>query len=79
MMNHRDSSQDIRQKINLYFDNALTQKDQDELLSRVSTDPDCCQMFNKEKTFRDFIKNNVRRTPASQDIIQSIRDRIRAI
>jgi hypothetical protein len=79
MMTHRENSQDLRQKINLYFDNALPQKDQDELLIRVGTDPDCCQMFNKEKNFRAFIKNNVRRTPASQDIIQSIRDRIRAI
>lgn len=78
-MTYRDSSHDLRQKINLYFDNALPEKDQRDLLQRVHTDPQCNQMFNKEKNFRDFIKNKAKRSPVSPDIIQSIRDRIRAI
>jgi hypothetical protein len=78
-MTHRDGSQDLRHKINLYFDKALPEEDQKQLLRQVDNDPNCCQMFNKEKHFRDFIKNNVKRSPVSQDIIQSIRDRIRAI
>jgi hypothetical protein len=76
-MRNRESIQDLRQKIDLYFDNALPPKDKEELMSRVQNDPRCCNLFNKEKTFRDFIKNNVKRTSVSPDMIQSIRDSIR--
>ena len=58
-MRNRESIQDVRQKIDLYFDNALPPKDKEELM------------------FRDFIKNNVKRTSVSPDMIQSIRDSIR--
>ena len=78
-MRNRENIQDLRQKIDLYFDNALPPKDQEELMSRVEKDPRCSSMFKKEKTFREFIKNNVKRTSVSPDIIQSIRDSIRKI
>ena len=78
-MRNRENIQDLRQKIDLYFDNALPPKDQEELMMKVHQDPRCSKMFNKEKTFRDFIKNNVKRTSVSPDIIQSIRDSIRKV
>jgi hypothetical protein len=78
-MRNRENIQDLRQKIDLYFDNALPPKDQEELMMKVDQDPRCSKMFNKEKTFRDFIKNNVKRTCVSPDIIQSIRDSIRKV
>ena len=79
MMRNRENLQDLRQKIDLFFDNALPLADQEELLSRVNNDPRCSQMFNKEKCFRDFIKNNVKRTSVSPDFIQSIKNRIRIV
>ena len=78
-MRNRENIQDLRQKIDLYFDNALPPKDQEELMQKVQKDPRCSSMFKKEKTFRDFIKNNVKRTSVSPDIIQSIRDSIRKV
>lgn len=78
-MRNRENIQDLRQKIDLYFDNALPPKDQEELMQKVEKDPRCSSMFKKEKTFRDFIKNNVKRTSVSPDIIQSIRDSIRKV
>lgn len=78
-MRNRENIQDLRQKIDLYFDNALPPKDQEELMMRVQKDPRCSSMFKKEKTFREFIKNNVKRTSVSPDIIQSIRDSIRKV
>lgn len=70
---------DIQNQVNLYFDNALGDNEKKELLSRVNTDPRCSKIFNKEKTFREFIKNNVARPSVSTDLIQSIKDRIRVI
>ncbi len=76
-MRNLENTGTLRGKINLYFDNALTKEEQSTLLERVDTDTRCNKMFNKEKTFRDFIKNNVKRSSVSPDLIQSIKDRIR--
>jgi len=70
---------DIQNQVNLYFDNALEENEKKELLSKVDQDPRCNKIFNKEKTFREFIKNNVTRPSVSSDFIQSIKDRIRII
>jgi hypothetical protein len=63
----------------LYFDNALSEDDQRELMSEVQKDPKCQREFTKEKSFRDFIRNNVKRSSVSPDLIQSIRDKIRIV
>ena len=78
-MRNRENFQDLRQKIDLFFDNALPTKDSEELMSQVDKDPRCGKIFKKEKNFREFIKNNVKRTSVSPDLIQSIRDRIRIV
>ncbi len=78
-MDHRENFQQIKQRIGLYFDNELNPQDQDDLLSLVQNDARCSKMFNKEKNFRDFIKNNVKRPSVSPDMIQSIRDRIKIV
>ncbi len=76
-MEEREQAHELRHKIELYFDNALPEHEQKDLLSKVKSDPGCCEMFNKEKSFRDFIKNGVKRTSVSPDLIQTIKDRIR--
>ena len=70
---------DIQNQVNLYFDNALEENEKQELLSRVNQDPRCNKIFKKEKSFREFIKNNVTRPSVSSDLIQTIKDRIRII
>lgn len=78
-MRNQENTGSLRSKINLYFDNALSQEESSTLLERVSCDTKCSKMFNKEKTFRDYIKNNVKRSSVSPDLIQSIRDSIRVV
>lgn len=79
MKNRRNHLNDFRQRVNLYFDNALSEEDQKELMSEVQHDPKCQREFTKEKSFRDFIRNNVKRSSVSPDLIQSIRDKIRIV
>ena len=71
--------QDFQQRVNLYFDNQLNENDQQTLLNQVSEDPQCDKMFQKEKNFRDFIKNNVKRSSVSPDLIQSIKNKVRIV
>jgi len=78
MRNHGNDG-DIRDQINMYFDNALSNEEQQSLLQQVSADPQAGQIFQKEKHFRDYIKNNVKRSSVSPDLIQSIKDRIRVV
>ena len=78
-MKNQDNFQQIRQKINLYFDNALDKEDEKNLLHQIDEDPRCHKIFHKEKNFRDFIKTNVKRSAVSPDLIQTIRDRIRVV
>mgnify|MGYP001355622716 CR=1 FL=1 len=72
-----DSVKSLRQQINLYLDNELPQEDQQHLIHKMESDPRCNKIFNKEKDFRDFVRNNVRRPSVTPDFIQNIKDRIR--
>lgn len=70
---------ELRANINLYFDNALSSDDQQNLLQKVSNDTQCSQIFNQEKSVRDFIKNNFLRPSVSPDLIQNIKNNIRIV
>lgn len=78
-MGNLHNAHDIQNRVNLYFDNALGENEKKELLNQVDQDPKCSKIFNKEKTFREYIKNNVTRPTVSSDFIQSIKDRIRIV
>ena len=78
MKNHRNI-EEFRQQVNLYFDHELSKDDEQQLLKKVSDDPKCSKVFNKEKSFRDFIKTNVIRPAVSPDLIQTIKDKVRVI
>lgn len=78
-MKNRNNFHEIRDRINLYFDNALSSDDEKDLMKEVSHNPKCNKLFQKEKTFRNFLKNNVTRPSVSPDLIQSIKDRIRVV
>ena len=69
----------FRDQVDLYFDNALQQDDQQRFLQQVSSDPDANQMFQEAKNFRDFIKNNVKRQKVSPELINSIKERIKVV
>ena len=78
-MGNHHNIQDIQKRVTLYFDNALGETEKNELLQQVSNDPRCSKIFNKEKNFREFIKNNVQRPAVTSDFIQNIKDKIRYI
>lgn len=64
------------QQVNLYLDNRLTEESTQHLMDAVNQDDECSKLFNKEKTFRDFIKNNVKRPCASNELINNIKNKL---
>ncbi len=62
-------------QVNLYLDNRLNPDGQETLMNTVNMDTECGKVFRKEKNFRDFVKNNVKRPCASSDLIKTIKNK----
>lgn len=77
-MNEQQRAQFVA-KINLYLDNALTEKEELELLQEIQTNPAYAQMLNQERSFRDFIKAKITRRTPSPALIETIKQRISSI
>lgn len=76
-MRSLDTSKSLKKQINLFLDNELPSEDHQQLMTRMESDPRCTKIYNTEKNFRDFVKNNVKRPSVTQDFIQNLKERIR--
>ena len=63
-------------QVNLYLDNRLNEESEQNLLDAINNDSMCYQVFHKEKQFRDLIKNKVKRSSVSSDLINSIKSKL---
>ena len=77
MQSRTNDLQNFRKQVDLYLDKALNSEDEQELLNRVNLDPSCGRVLSKEKNFRNFIKNNVKRQEVTPDFIQAIKNKIK--
>ncbi len=77
LMNNQDDLQDIRKQVDMFFDNALNQQEQNSLMERVNTDPSYHRVFTQEQMMRQQIKQKIHRPGVSPDLIQTIKDNIR--
>ena len=75
-MNNKNLLNYFSHQVNLYLDNRLTDESKESLLNIVHEDPICQKVFDTEKTFRDFVKNKIKRAPASIELINNIKDKI---
>lgn len=64
------------QQVNLYLDNRLNEDSRQNLMNAVENDDTCNQVFQREKQFRDLIKNNAKRKSASIELINSIKKKL---
>ena len=71
-----DSVKSLRKQINLYLDNELSAEDEKNLITKVESDPKCSRILSKEKDFREFVRNNVKRPAVTADFIQDLKRRI---
>lgn len=63
-------------QVNLYLDNRLDKESEQNLMDTVQKDSECNKVFQKEKQFRDFIKQKTKRTCASSELINSIKSKL---
>ena len=76
-MRGSENYQDFKKKIHLYFDNELDNCDCENLMNKVENDPKCRNMFHKEKNFREYVKNHIKRPTVSSSLLSSIRNCIK--
>ena len=67
----------LMNRVEMYLDNALTKQEERELLLEIQSNPQLKEFFNKEKSFREFIRNKVNRQKVSPALVQNIKDKIR--
>jgi hypothetical protein len=72
-----DSEKTLKKQIHLFLDNELPKDEASELINLMELDPRTSQIYNSEKDFRAFVKNNVKRSTVSEDFAQNIKDKIR--
>lgn len=69
--------QELIQKVTMYLDNELSERDERELLDEIQSNPTYFKVLSQEKNFREFIKSKIHRRKPSPALIQSIKDKIR--
>lgn len=68
--------QELKRQISLFFDNELDHENKEILMSQIDNDPKCSSMFKKERNFREYVKNNIKRPVVSTDLIQTIKSKL---
>ena len=76
-MKNLNHQHDLKKQVEMYFDHALDQQSQDELLHKVSTDPSYQQAFEHEQSVRNKIKEHIYRPVNSNQLIKAIKNQIR--
>ena len=69
--------QDLVEKVTMYLDNELSERDERELLIQIQSNPQYLKLLSQEKSFREFIKSKIHRRKPSPALIQSIKEKIR--
>lgn len=72
----RNNTSTLMNRVNMYLDNELTKQEERELLLEIKSNPLLMEFFNKEKSFREFIRNKVNRQKVSPALIQNIKEKI---
>ncbi len=76
-MKNQEKMQDLPRQISMFLDNELSQDDQANFLNTVKDNSQFNNMLDNERSFRNFVKQNVPRSHVSPALIKNIKDKIR--
>lgn len=76
MSNVGSNNGTLMNRVAMYLDNELTKQEERDLLLEIKTNPQLMEFFNKEKSFREFIRNKVQRRQVSPALVQNIKEKI---
>lgn len=74
---HQNRTAGITQRVMLYLDGELSNKEERELLTEIQSSPDLLERFSMEKSFREFIRSKISRRTVSPALVESIKSKIR--
>lgn len=76
MRNHNHLN-DYRHKVDLFLDNALTSEESQEVINKSNNNATYKAVLDKEKNFRNLIRDKVQRTTCSDHLIKNILDKVK--
>lgn len=76
-MRSQDQLEDFRQKVDLYLDNALNSEESLEVVNDAKSDPQLGRVFETESNFRNMLKSKIKRSTCSENLINSIKNRVK--
>lgn len=78
MSQARNNFPTLMNRVIMYLDNQLSKQEERELLLEIQSNPQLKEFFNREKSFRDFIRTKVNRQKVSPALVQNIKDKIKS-
>ena len=69
---------DFQRRLVMYLDGALSNKESNAFLTDIKDSPEQLEKFEKERSFREFLRNKVSRKSVSPALINSIKSKINA-
>lgn len=78
-MKNLNNMHDFPKQVNLYLDNELSHDDQTSFLNTVKDNSQYNSMLSNERSFRQFVKQNVHKSHVSPMLIKNIKDKIRFV
>jgi len=76
-MRNQEQLENFRQKVDLYFDNALTSEESLQVINDAKSDAQLQRVFNSESSFRNLLKSNIKRSTCSDSLIKNIKNRVK--
>lgn len=76
-MQETSTSGSVYQRVNLFLDRGMTHEDEVYFKTELSLNPNVATAFEKEQSFRDYLRSSVEKVKASPEMIQTIREKIR--
>lgn len=70
---------EILQMVDMYIDKALNEEDKRALMNKIQSIPIYSQLYQQEKDFRTFLKDNVKRPEVSAEFKESLKESLRSI
>jgi hypothetical protein len=76
-MGNFNESLTLRRKISMFLDNELPKEMHNQVANTVESDAVAGRILRKEKDFREFVKNNVKRPDVSPQLVENIKNKLR--
>jgi hypothetical protein len=76
MIDANDFHSSFLMKLTLYLDNELPKDAEQAFVEELKKDPRFEHLLQREKSFKEFLRQHIARRKASPDLVKSLKDKI---